>query len=266
MQRALQILFIAVGLGAFAVAYGFFLEQPWALSIYPWESKRLSNIFISSIFAAIGAPILWMGVTREWAAVAGGAMNLGVTFLGIGWVSMAASFSQPPPRPEVRTFAVVCIALFLACIAQFVLTSKLPMRDARKTPRPVVVSFEIFAVLLLILGFVLITERGNVFPWPLTRPHNIFYGWIFVGAALYFIYGSFVPKWGNAQGQLAGFLAYDLVLIVPYIKHFEKVPDNLRPNLIVYTAVLVYSGFLAIYYLVIDKRYRIGSSPDALTL
>jgi hypothetical protein len=38
------------------------------------------------------------------------------------------------------------------------------------------------------------------------------FGLIFLGAATYFIYGALDPHWGNAVGQLAGFLAYDLTI------------------------------------------------------
>ena len=41
---------------------------------------------------------------------------------------------------------------------------------------------------------------------------------IFLGSAIYFAYGLQRPVWGNAKGQLLGFLAYDLVLIVPFVR------------------------------------------------
>jgi hypothetical protein len=43
------------------------------------------------------------------------------------------------------------------------------------------------------------------------------FGLVFLGAATYFIYGALDPHWGNAIGQLAGFLAYDLVLLAPFL-------------------------------------------------
>ena len=82
------------------------------------------------------------------------------------------------------------------------------------------------------------------------------YGWIFLGAACYFLYALARPNWANAQGQLLGFLAYDLVLIVPFCKHFATVDASLRINLIVYTAVLVYSGLLAVFYLMLNRSTR----------
>jgi hypothetical protein len=55
--------------------------------------------------------------------------------------------------------------------------------------------------------------------------------------------------WGAARGPLAGFLAYDLVLIGPFITMFPDVSEKLFISLIVYTAVVVYSGALATWYL-----------------
>ena len=43
---------------------------------------------------------------------------------------------------------------------------------------------------------------------------------MFLGSATYFAYGIVRPRWTNAGGQLAGFLAYDLVLIVPFMTRF----------------------------------------------
>jgi hypothetical protein len=82
---------------------------------------------------------------------------------------------------------------------------------------------------------------------------------IFLGDAFYFLYGLFRPRWGNALGQLLSFLAYDLVLIVPFVLLFDTVKPDRMFSLIVYTAVLIYSGGLAIYYLLINPQTRLGT-------
>jgi hypothetical protein len=91
----------------------------------------------------------------------------------------------------------------------------------------------------------------TILPWEVTTEGTVIYGWFFIGAAAYFAYGVWRPRWHNAAGQLAGFLAYDLVLIVPFLLLLPTISDTLRPNLLVYIAVVVYSGALAIYYLVL---------------
>ena len=42
-------------------------------------------------------------------------------------------------------------------------------------------------------------------------------GWLFLGASVYFIYAVARPAWEMPTGPLLGFLAYDIVLILPFI-------------------------------------------------
>jgi hypothetical protein len=84
----------------------------------------------------------------------------------------------------------------------------------------------------------------------------VLFGWIFLGASLYFIYGVARPVWHNARGQLMGFLAYDLVLILPFLVLLGDVKPEFMLSLVIYLVVIVYSGALAIYYLLISKETR----------
>jgi hypothetical protein len=86
---------------------------------------------------------------------------------------------------------------------------------------------------------------------------QILYGWFFLGAAAYFAYGVLRPSWHNAAGQLAGFLAYDVVLIVPFLNLLPSIRAEWRLNLIVYIIVVSGSGLLAIYYLFINPATRV---------
>ncbi len=118
------------------------------------------------------------------------------------------------------------------------------------------VSFGIFAAVLLPVSLRLIGQASVIFPWPLNPRSSVIYGLIFLGAVTYFLPGVFRPRWGNATGQLLGFLAYDLVLIGPFLQHYAVVKPEHRASLIVYTVVLVYSGTLAVYYLFINPQTR----------
>jgi len=106
---------------------------------------------------------------------------------------------------------------------------------------------------------------GNirVLPWDAPREVTIIYGWAFLGSAVYFIYGLIYPKWSNAAGQLLGTLAYDLVLIGPLIGHFSHIDQERRINLIIYTAAVVYSAAVAVFYLFIHPPTRLFSSSRA---
>ena len=83
------------------------------------------------------------------------------------------------------------------------------------------------------------------------------FGLTFLGAATYFIYGTLDPHWSNAVGQLAGFLAYDVVLLAPFTERFSTARGGSLVSLIIYVAFLVYSGTLASYYLFASNATRI---------
>jgi len=120
------------------------------------------------------------------------------------------------------------------------------------------VSFGIFVATLLLAGTALIL-RMPIFPWDLNPDSSVVFGCIFLGDAFYFIYALLRPYWGNAFGQLLSFLAYDLVLIVPFLQLLESVKPGHMQSLIVYIVVLIYSGGLAVYYLFLNPQTRAGS-------
>ena len=80
---------------------------------------------------------------------------------------------------------------------------------------------------------------------------------MFLGAADYFAYGLLRPSWLNTAGQLIGFLAYDIVLIVPFLIRLPTIPPENRIGLTIYTGVVIYSGLVAIYYLFLNKPTRL---------
>ena len=83
------------------------------------------------------------------------------------------------------------------------------------------------------------------------------FGFIFLGAASGYVIGALRPVWSHVYAPLLGFLAYDLVLLWPLIAEFPDVAAGRRTSLILYVAVLVYSGGLAIYYLLLNPASRL---------
>jgi len=75
----------------------------------------------------------------------------------------------------------------------------------------------VFIVALLIVSGLLIARVPDILPWALTPELSTLIGCMFLGAAAYFAYGVAAPRWENAGGQLAGFLAYGVVLILPFL-------------------------------------------------
>ncbi len=137
--------------------------------------------------------------------------------------------------------------------------------DPRSMPQPVRLSFGAFAIILVGAGAALLVH-ASIFPWRLGPQTSVMFGLTFLGAATYFIYGALDPHWGNAVGQLAGFLAYDLVLLAPFLEHFSTARGGSLVSLTIYVAFLVYSGTLASYYLFAAKATRIRlafTGPDS---
>ena len=102
-------------------------------------------------------------------------------------------------------------------------------------------------------------DLQNTGVWALNPDLSVIFGCIFIGDAFYFLYSLFYSRWHNAAGQLLSFLAYDLVLIVPFLLLFETVKPEYMLNLIVYVAVLIYSGGLAVYFLFVNSQTRLGT-------
>ncbi len=139
---------------------------------------------------------------------------------------------------------------------------QVPWADPRPMPQPVRVSFGAFAVILIGAGVGLLLH-ASIFPWQLGQETSVMFGLVFLGAATYFSYGVLDPHWGNAVGQLAGFLAYDLVLLAPFLERFTTARGGSLASLIIYVAFLLYSGALASYYLFTSSATRIRLAlPD----
>jgi hypothetical protein len=162
-------------------------------------------------------------------------------------------------RPGMSLFGLISALMALAGAAAFLWSRRISLNDSRPTPGLVRVSFGIFVAALLLAGGALIL-RKPIFPWDLNPDTSVVFGCIFLGDAFYFLHGLIRPRWGNAAGQLLSFLAYDLVLIAPFMYLFDTVKPDRMVNLIGYIAVLVYSGGLAVYYLFVNPLTRFGSS------
>lgn len=255
MSRMMRYLLLVVCAIQLFFAAAFLFQWPLAVNIWPFEGTTpLTYIFIASIFAAAAASTLWPILTGNDGALAGVALDyvviLGSLSIYILWLSIGGA------APGIVAYGVLCAFGAVFGVGLFLWSRRLPMDTSIPMPTPVRWSFIFFVIALIWVSIRLLLDIPSI-PWPLTPELRVVIACIWLGAAVYFIYGLLKPSWANAGGQLAGFLAYDLVLIVPFLTRLPTVAPEFRSGLIVYTAVVIYSGLLAIYYLFIHKPTRV---------
>jgi hypothetical protein len=254
------LMFIACGVQLF-LAVAFIFQWPIARQVWPLSyTNQTTYLFIGSIFAAAAASTLWCLLAKEDGALAGVALDYVTIFTPLS--IFAFQLASRSSNPKLPVFAVACVAGALFGLGLLLWSIRIPIRDPRPTPRLVRIAFAVFVIELIIAGGQLVLKFPSVLPWQVTMDGQIIYGWMFLGAAAYFAYGFLRPSWHNAAGQLAGFLAYDVVLIVPFILMLPTVNPRWHLNLIVYTFVVALSGLLAIYYLFINPATRVWSASQ----
>ncbi len=266
MRFIIRTLLVLGGVAMIGLAAGFFLQMEWAISLWPWQDGPFSLRFVAAMQAAIAAAMLWVGITGEMSVLAAGAVNLIVQMTGCAFYFFQLS-GQPeraalPTGANLTMYAIACTAFAVFNLGLLIWAIGIPMRDKRPLPGMVRFAFVIFAAILLGVGVALLGKPEVIFPWQLNPDSSVLFGWMFIGDAFYFLYALVFPAWRNAAAQLWSFLAYDLVLIGPFLLHFGAVKPEHRNSLIGYTFVLVFSAAVAIYYLFINQRTRIGSEAE----
>lgn len=250
----LRALFFASGLAAAVLAAGYVTQHPWALATWPWADGRLSNIFVGSILAAVALPMVWIGCSGRFAAAAGGFLHLGVLLGGTASVLYTRAAAQGGGR--LLVWATGAATAALACFALARWAHRLPARDQRPITRPMRVWFVLYMLILVPGGVALLLHMPGVMPWPLKPESSSVYGWVFLSAVCSFVYPLLRPRLEYAYVGLLGFLAYDMVLLPPFMRHFGAVPPAFHTTLMVYTAALVLTATLSLWYLLASPHTR----------
>ena len=248
-MKYLRYIIFGGGILTLALGLAFAFQNPLATLLWPWPDGRLSYLFIGSILAAASAAMFWIGWTGEWGALPAGSLNILVIALT---TAVYFIYLSTGGRPGLLPYIFGGIILAVASLAMFLWSRRIPLSDGRPTPLLVRISFGIYVVSLLAAGVAMVLCIP-VFPWAVNPDSSVIFGCIFLGDAFYFIYGLLKPLWYNALGQLLSFLAYDLVQIVPFLLHFDLVKPEFLLSLTLYTAVLLYSALISIYFLFIHK-------------
>lgn len=257
MRFAIRLVLVALGVATVGIAYAFLRGVPEIVSIWPYpQTYGLSSIFIASMFAAIGAPIIWIGLSGDLAAIRSGAINIMVVAGGLG-AQAVWKITDGENSPRLLAFAIAALSLTAVTAVLILLTRNQRWLDPRPTPWLARSAFALFAFVLLIAGGLLV-QRIQIFPWVLTRDNAIAYGIIFLGSAAYFMHAIVEPVWSNARGQLLGFLAYDAILLLPYARLWPSTSGDQQLGLAIYLGVIALSGVVAIWFLFFNPIWKFG--------
>jgi hypothetical protein len=258
-QRVRRLLAVFAVVQAVA-ALGFAFGVPLVTELWPFPgSSPLSNAFIGSIFLAGAASTAWCLWVRSDRAVAGISLDYLAIFVPSGIFAFFEAAGGA--GSSVAAFGVACIvgAVVGLMLLRWSLAHR--WRDPRRIDVRVRWVFVVFIVSLVITGGRLVIQTPDVMPWQVPPQLSTLFGLMFLGAAAYFAYSLVDPHLENAGGQLAGFLAYDVVLIVPFLVRLPTVEERFRFGLIAYIVVLIVSGTLAVWALFIHPDTRIWPRP-----
>jgi len=256
MPTLMRALLFAVAVLQTVFAVALFLQLPLTGALWPFPGATpLTFMFLSSMAAASAASHLWVASTRQYGALVGIALD----YVAVMVPTALFGFWHALRGGGLPLLAFGGTYVFGALFGLFLLVWSVRIPLDRSRPMPLLVrwSFVLFVVVLLVVSTLLVLQTPNILPWKITPDLSVLIGLMFLGAAAYFVYGLLRPAWSNAAGQLAGFLAYDLVLIVPFLQRLPTVAPEFRLGLYIYTAVVVYSGLLAVFYLFLYPPTRI---------
>ncbi len=267
-DRTLRRLLWLIVVTQSVMAIGFMLQVPAITAMWPFPGRTpLSNMFIASIFLAAAASTGWCLVVRSERALAGVALDY-LTIL-VPFLVLSVMATVDGGGLGTAAFGLACVAGIAAGVLLLRWALTHAWRPPVSTPAPVLVAFAVFLIALILVGGLLVLRVPRALPWFVTPQLSTLYGFMFLGAAVYFAYGLVDRRWENAGGQLAGFLAYDLVLVVPLAQELltpggggyaDDGPGGLSLNLALYVAVVVGSGILAGWYLLVRRDTSIWTA------
>jgi hypothetical protein len=255
MPRPLRLFLTLVCIVQVIFALGFVFQVPFIIEVWPLPYSDATNLmFIGSIFLAAAASTGWCLLAREDGALAGVALDYIVILTPT--LIYGLQLNAERTSPKLVNFIIAVAVGVVFGVLLFLWAVRQPIRPTPPMPLLVRGAFALFVIALVIVGAQLVRQTSGILPWQTTPASVVLYGWMFIGAAAYFAYGLLRPSWRNAGGQLAGFLAYDVVLILPFLGLLGTIAPARMPNLLIYLAVVTLSGVLAIYYLFIHPRTR----------
>jgi hypothetical protein len=254
-MRSLKPVLLAVGILQLILAAGFFLQQSWATSLWPVPDTRLSYAFIAAILAGGAAPLIWIGLSEQWAGLAGYGLSFGSMYGGMALAALL--FYLRTQQAALLWFALVIGIAAALCAALF-----FQMRDIAQNsqPTPQIVRLAFIAEVLVLAGagVLLLLKVPNTLPWNISPESSVLYGWVFLGPAFYYLYAILKPQWIHALGPLLGFLVYDLVLFSPLFARFGNLQPEHVLGQVAASFIILLSAVIGVYYLFVNPATRFG--------
>lgn len=213
-RRWIRLLCLAAVLAQIPIGVGLYRQASWMVDLWPLADVRMTYIFYASVVASIVAPLAW----AAWRDDLGALEAIGFEFtIGAPVVGLYLAWLALDRRDgDLAGFAIVSFALGAAAVLLARWARRVPLRDVRPLPALFRWSFVVFCGLLILVGGAL-TLHMDAFPWQLTPENSTIIGLIFLSAALLFAWILAHPTWAYGEMAMTAFLAYDLVLFVPYI-------------------------------------------------
>ena len=262
--RSARVICVVVALIQLAFAIGLYRQADWATGNWPLADVRMTFIFLAAIAAATAAALGWVAWRNEPGALEPVGFDLMIVSPALAsyllWVGIDRS-----DRNLVATGAL-WFAIGALMAVTYWWSRQVPLVDSRPLPTVVRASFAAFVAILLVVGGALMMQR-DIFPWGLDPETSIMIGFIPIGSAILFGWIVIHPAWAYGEMALTGFLAYDLVLFVPYfdlwfdrndaaaITSYYGMPESVggvtgngvnEASLVIYLFVLTFSALLAV--------------------
>jgi hypothetical protein len=256
----MRVVLGVVAVGQALLAIGFLLHADAVTDLWPFPgTSPLSETFVGSILLAASASTGWCLLLRSDRAFVGVALDYLAILVPL--VVVTAVRLVDDGGADLVGFGAMCLVSLVFGAVLLRVAARRPWRSEQRTPALVRWSFAAFVAALVVVGGMLVVRVENVMPWPVTPELSTMFGFMFLGAAVYFAYGVADPHWENAAPQLAGFLAYDVVLVGPFLERLPSIPEQFERSLWIYLAVIGYSALLAAWFLLLDPRTRVGAHP-----
>ena len=249
----IRLILIVAGLVYAILTYGYVTRADWAIALWPWEDGRLSYLFVGSVLSAFAVGALWAGASGRVGAARGSLAGLVLIYGSTGIYLAAIS-----PTAGTTVHAAVALSTAFAAAALWWVLRRAP-EEARNLPAYVTASCWIFSLALAGAGTALVLRVGTVFPWPLSDQSATIFGLTFLGLATIYADAAARRRIGAGIVVMAGFLAYDLILLPPFLLLFETIAPERLTSLTVYVVVLIYSAVVALVFLTARFKGRAQS-------